>query len=129
MKQNHVKLFEDFFNNSELEGIKASDLSSKEYWAEFDDNDGETATEWEDDPGYNILSDMLDSPLENIQALNSEENDLSELEEKIEGMTPLKTIQSTQDYIGSWEYYPEVGVAVAYGNGGAPDYWFYKGSN
>jgi hypothetical protein len=34
------------------------------------------------------------------------------------------TVRSNQEWITAWDYFPELGIAVAYGAGGAPDWYF-----
>jgi len=122
----HVKLFEEFDFPNSNQGTPASNLSDRNYWKEFDYMDGETADEWAGDPGYRALERNLGSSLDNIIALNSENDDVEDLEERIENSTPSSVIPSNQEYITSWEYYPELSIAVAFGNGGAPDWFFIK---
>jgi hypothetical protein len=116
----HLKLFENFME----EGVNASNLSKKEYWAEYDDADGETAEYWENDPGYAALETNLGVPLDSIKALNSEVDSISILEDTISDLAPDDTIKSNQEWITAWDYFPEFGIAVAYGAGGAPDWYF-----
>ena len=120
----HVKLFENFETESN-EGTEAVNLGSMDYWKEFDEVNGETATQWRNDPGYQMLSTELGSPIKSIKAYNSEEDEITDkIADKIDDLTPSKSIKSNQEYIGIWDYFHEYGVAVAYGNGGAPDYYF-----
>ena len=42
-----------------------------------------------------------------------------------DGLTPENSMKSNQEFVRGWEYYPSVGVAVAYGDAGAPDWYFY----
>jgi hypothetical protein len=127
-KMKHITLFENFYLMhffSEEGGTQAENLASRKYWKEFDEVNGETATQWRNDPGYQMLSTELGSPIESIKAYNSEEDEITyEISDEIENLTPSNSIKSNQEYIGVWEYFPEHGVAVAYGNGGAPDYYF-----
>jgi hypothetical protein len=116
----HLKLFENFMEK----GVNASNLSKKEYWAEYDDMDGETAEYWENDPGYAALETNLGVPLDSIQALNSEVDSIGDLEDAIDGLDAPNTVRSNQDWITAWDYFPEMGIAVAYGDGGAPDWYF-----
>jgi hypothetical protein len=117
----HIRLFENFMANPE---VPASNLSKREYWSEYDDMDGVTADYWANDPGYAALETNLGVPLDSIQALNSESDDIEELENAISSLDAANTVRSNQEFVTAWDYFPELGVAVAYGDGGAPDWYF-----
>jgi hypothetical protein len=119
----HIKEFE-FFQDEKDGGTPASELSNRSYWAQFDDNDGETADDWANDPGFQDLEKNLGINLDYLLALNSEGDDVEKFEDAIANSSPEKTVKSTQEYVTNWEYYPNLGIAVAYGNGGAPDWYF-----
>jgi hypothetical protein len=116
----YIKLFENFGE----EGIPATKISDREYWKDYDYEDGETADRWANDPGYQSLEKILGVPLEFIMAYNSESDDVEEYKSEIERMRPSEKIISNQEYLGAWKYYPESLIAVARGEGGAPD-WFF----
>ena len=129
----HIKLFEAF---SEMNtGIPASNLSKKEYWEKFD-YDESTANDWANDPGYQALEKHLGVPLDYIQVLCSEtavDREYDEIEKIVEEIEEFlgegadvegRSIKSNQEYVIGWEYYPELGIAVANGDGGAPDWYF-----
>jgi|688.fasta_scaffold30669_16 hypothetical protein len=119
---NQVKVFE-FFQEGEG-GTPVSNLSSTSYWAEFDENDGKTADDWANDPGFQNLEKNLGISPDYLLALNSEGDDVEKFKGVIANSLPEKTVKSTQEYVTSWEYYTDLGIAVACGNGGAPD-WFF----
>ena len=119
----HVKLFEDF-DQSENFGVRASDLSKKEFWSKFDYIEGKTADYWANDPGYAALERNLGAPMSSIRAFDSENDSVEEYETSIENLKPSTSIKSNQEYVTGWEYFPEAGIAVAYGDGGAPDWYF-----
>lgn len=119
---NQVKVFE-FFQEGEG-GTPVSNLSSTSYWAEFDENDGKTADDWVNDPGFQNLEKNLGISPDYLLALNSEGDDVEKFKDVIVNSLPEKTVKSTQEYVTNWEYYTDLGIAVAYGNGGAPD-WFF----
>ena len=56
-------------------GVLASELSKRKYWAEYDYMNGETADYWANDPGYIALENNLVAPMDSIYAFNSE-NDI-----------------------------------------------------
>jgi len=56
--------------------------------------------------------------------LNSEVDSIGELEDAIDGLDTTNTVRSNQEWITAWDYFPELGIAVAYGAGGAPDWYF-----
>jgi hypothetical protein len=119
----HIQMFEDF---SYAKGVPASKLANRDYWAMYDYMDGQTAEYWMNDPGYQELAKNLGTSLDRISALNSESDDVEHFENYLEGKQPAKTVRSNQEFIRSWEYFPELGIAVANGDGGSPDWFFVK---
>jgi len=114
----HIQLFEQYNT-----GIPAKNLSDPSWWAQFDDE--EAADSFAKDLGYQALDDALGKPLSAIKCLNSETDNVDEIENTIDGLTPENSMKSNQEFVRGWEYYPSVGVAVAYGDAGAPDWYFY----
>ena len=127
----HIQLFENFdthhFFDFLKRGISASKLSSKSYWIKFD-YDGSTALKWQDDPGYQALPQMLETDFSSILAYNSEETDTKKLVDFLANKIPDKFTCSSQKWVSVWEYFPKFGMAVAYGYGGAPNWYFISPS-
>jgi hypothetical protein len=132
----HVQLFENFDTDHFFEflkeflkkGFPASKLSSKSYWSKFDYDNGSTALQWQDDPGYQALPQKLETDFSSILVYNSEETDVEKLEDFLENKTRDESIPSTQNWVSVWDYFPKFGIAVAYGGGGAPDWYFISPS-
>jgi len=129
----HIKLFESFSLPKDVEGrALASDLSKSEYWEPLDYNDGKTAEEWAQDPGYLALSKNLESPLDSILVFDSDHDDVEGLKDEVESLSKnsySESIKSNQEYIDIWNYYPEEGIAVARSTGGGADWYFVRDDN
>lgn len=121
--EKHISTFESFSSPAKR---TAEDLGNREYWADFDYNDGLTADDWQNDPGYQALAEEMSTPLSQILAFDTESDEgTDELMSEIRRYREApKTIESTHPYLETWEYYPESGIAIARGYNGAPDYIF-----